>query len=136
VRKALDELNQAQRLDPITPEEMAELGQVLAWRLYVEPYISKYSGKIATVKSVDDAERIVAKVGRIVQMGCFCFQSKTTAGLDLALMNPKPKVGDYVTFQMYAGEEMTLRNGRILRCLNDTELTSIVSDPDQIKGYL
>lgn len=136
VRLALDELNEAQTLQPITAEEVASIGDTLLWRILVEPYVRKHKGLIATTKSVDDAERVIAKVGRIVQIGCFCFQSKTTAGLELSKSSVIPKVGEYYLFEMYAGQEVHTATGHILRLLNDTELLMRVKDPEMIRGYL
>jgi hypothetical protein len=77
----------------------------------------------------------VSKVGRIVQVGEFAYQSKTTAGLDLAAARVRANLGEYWLFEMYAGQEVHLRTGHILRLLTDTELLMRVYDPDLLKGY-
>lgn len=135
LRKAIEAVNDAQELQPITAEELAALGDVSLWRILVEPYIPKQRGLIARPPSVDEAERVVSKVGRIVQVGEFAYQSKTTAGLDLSKAAVRANLGEYWLFEMYAGQEVHLRSGHILRLLTDTELLMRIRDPDLLKGY-
>lgn len=135
IRKALDQVNDAQRLQPITDEEVKALGDVALWRILIEPYIPKQRGMIVRPPQVDQAERVVSKVGRIVQVGCFAYESKTTAGLELSRSREKARVGEYWLYEMYAGQEVHLRSGHILRILTDTELLMRVNDPDLLKGY-
>ena len=135
LRRAIDAVNDAQLLQPITDAELEALGDVSLWRIVVEPYIPKQRGLIARPPSVDEAERVVSKVGRIVQVGEFAYQSKTTSGLDLSKARVRAEVGEYWLFEMYAGQEIHLRSGHILRLLTDTELLFRVKDPDLLKGY-
>jgi hypothetical protein len=135
VRRALDELNEGRRRQPITPEEVAALGDIALWRILLEPYVPKQRGVILRTEDTEKAERIVAKVGRIVQVGCFAFQSKTAAGLELSQAREKAQVGEYWLHEMYAGQEVHLRSGHILRIMTDTELLMRINDPDLIQGY-
>lgn len=135
LRKALDEVNEAQRLQPISEDELKQLGQVALWRILVEPYIPKQRGLIARPPSVDEAERVISKVGRIVQVGEFAYQSRTVAGLELSQAKVRAQVGDYWLYEMYAGQEIHMRSGHLLRLLTDTELLMRIEDPDSIKGY-
>lgn len=135
LRKAIEDVNDAQRLQPITEDELKQLGQVALWRILVEPYIPKQRGLIARPPSVDEAERVISKVGRIVQVGEFVYQSKTVAGLELAKAEVRARVGEYWLYEMYAGQEIHLRSGHLLRLLTDTELLMRIEDPDAIKGY-
>lgn len=121
---------------PLTEEEVTALGDVLLWRILVQPYIPRYRGAVQVASSVDEAERVIAKVGRIVAQGCFAWKSKTNAGLDLSQANPLPKVGDYVLYEMYAGQKIMLRSGQELLILNETELLMKINDPELIRGYL
>lgn len=123
------------RTVPLEPGQV-KFGKILLWRVLVEPYIPKYKGLIETPPEVETAERILATQGRIVQMGAFAFQSKTSAGLNLADEPNKPKVGDYVLYEQYAGQEVHLRSGHVLRLLNDTEILMVIDEPEAIKGYL
>jgi hypothetical protein len=136
VRKALDQLNQAPQLDPITAEEVAALGETMLWRILVEPYVPKYSGTVVLTDSIDNTERVVSKIARIVQIGCFAFKARTESGLELSQSTVLPKVGEYYLHEMYAGQEVHLRSGHILRLLADTELLYRVKDPALFKGYL
>lgn len=135
VRKALDQVNEAQRLEPITAEEVAALGEVTLWGILVEPYIPRYSGSLVLTDSIDSAERICSKIGRILQIGPLAFMSKTSSGLDLSTVR-RPQVGEYYLFEMYAGQEMKTRGGHDLRLVSDTELKFRVSDPELFKGYI
>lgn len=126
----------AKRLPPISEEELTRLGKALLWRIVLEPWIPEQRGLIATAPQVDDAERVLSKVGRIVLMGAFAWQSKTEAGLDLNLEPHKPGVGDYVLHEMYAGTEVHLTTGHTLRILTETECLLVVKDPSIIRGYL
>lgn len=135
IRRAIEQVNEAQRLQPITPEEVAELGEVMLWRILVEPYIPAQRGLIARPQAVDQAERILSKVGRVLQIGCFCYQSTTTSGLHLDKANPRAEVGKHYLYEMYAGQEIHLRSGHVLRLLTETEILMYVKNPDLIAGY-
>src|SRR5690606_4528956 len=128
-------LDQKPRVEPLKPGEV-KFGRTLLWRVLVEPYIPKYKGTLELPPDVDNVERILATTGRVLQVGAFSFQSKTSAGLCLADEPNKPKVGDYVLYEQYAGQEVHLRSGHILRLLNDTEILMVIDDPDAIKGYI
>lgn len=136
VRRALEDLNdRTNRLQPLTQEAMDELGEVALWRIVLEPYIPKKRGLIERPQEVDQAERVISKVGRVLQVGEFAYHSKTASGLDLSAARRKAQVGDYWLHEMYAGQEVHLRSGHILRLLTETELLFWVKDPDLIKGY-
>lgn len=135
LREAIQQVQEAQRLQPLTAEEMEELGEVALWRIVVEPYIPARRGLIERPPEVDQAERIISKVGRVLQVGEHCYHSKTASGLDLATTKRRAKVGDYWLHEMYAGQEIHLRSGHILRLLTETELLFWVKNPDLIKGY-
>lgn len=125
----------AARVQPLEPDQV-KFGRTLLWRVLVEPYIPKYQGRIETPEGVEQAERILSTTGRVLQVGSFVYQSKTSAGLLLADEPHKPKVGDYVLYAQYAGQEIHLRSGNILRLLNDTEILMVIDEPDALKGYL
>lgn len=137
VARALEDLNaQENTLQPITDKEVKKLGVILNWHIVVEPYIPRYKGRLAVAGQVNDAERVLAKIGRIVQVGTFAWKSKTNAGLHLADEPNRPKVGDFVLFEMYAGQEVHLRSGHMLRILSDTECLMVIRDPELVRGYL
>lgn len=139
VSRALARLNgdrDEPRVKPLAPEDVERLGSVLFWRILVEPIVPRYDGVIEAPPQVEQAERILACQGRVLQVGHFAYRSRTNAGLNLAEEPNIPKVGDVVLFQQYAGQEVHLRSGHILRILDDTEVLMIIKDPDRIKGYL
>lgn len=139
VRQALENLNEdSRRPSPLTSEEALKIGEAAGWRVIVEPWIPKYLGQVVVegVGQIDEAERILSQIGRILHIGCFCFKSVTQSGLDLSKMDPMPQVGELWLFDQYAGMEIKLRRGNVLRLLTDTELAFKVHDPDAIKGYL
>ena len=135
IRRAIEDVNDAQRLQPITAEEVEQLGDVSLWRILLEPYVPKKKGMILRPLQVDEAERVVSKVGRVVQVGEFAYQSKTVAGLELSKAKVRAHVGEFWLYEMYAGQEIHLRTGHILRLLTETELLMRIKDPDLIKGY-
>lgn len=124
------------RLQPIPEEVLKRLGHALLWRIVVEPYIPKQRGTIERAPQTIDAERILTQVGRIVMIGCFAWQSKTASGLDLSLETHKPKLGDYVLHEQYAGTEIHLVTGHTLRVITETECLLVVDDPELIRAYL
>jgi len=138
VRRALEQSglgNDVPRVTPLEPGEV-KFGRTLLWRVLVEPYLPKYKGLIETPPQVEQAERILATQGRVLQVGHFAYASHTAAGLHLADDPNVPKVGDYVLYEQYAGQELHLRSGNILRLLNDTEVLMVMDDPEAVKGYL
>lgn len=124
------------RLEPITAELLERLGDALLWRIVVEPYVPKQRGLIASPAAVDDAERILSKVGRVVLCGSMAWKSETGSGLNLKDETNKPGIGDYVLHEMYAGTEIHLTSGHTLRILTETECLMRVKDPSIIRGYL
>lgn len=124
------------RLGPITAEELARLGDALLWNIIVEPYIPKQRGLLVKAEVSIQAERILSQVAQIVQIGCFAWKSKTVSGLDLSEETHKPKVGDYVLLEQYAGTEIHTVTGRMLRIVTETECRVRVKDPEYIRAWL
>lgn len=122
-------------LAPVTQELMDRLGHALLWRIVIEPYIPKQKGMIARPAEVEDAERILSKVSRVVMVGSQAWKSKTPAGINLEDEPHKPGIGDYVLHEMYAGTEITLTTGHKLRVITETECLLVVKDPDLIRAY-
>jgi co-chaperonin GroES (HSP10) len=126
------------RIPPITAEQLAELGDVALWRILVEPYVPPYTGllDLGDVKGVDEAQRVLSKVGRVVQVGEFAYLSKTQAGLDLSLAKVRAEPGQFWLFEMYAGQEVKLVTGHRLRILNESDLLLRVKNPDSVVCFL
>ena len=121
---------------PITAEILARLGDALLWNIVVEPYIPKQRGELVKAQVTIDAERILSQVARIVLVGCFAWKSKTASGLDLAEETHKPQVGEYVLHEAYAGTEIHLTTGHMLRILTETECKLRVKDPELVRAWL
>ena len=126
----------AEHIEPITDELLKRLGKALLWRIVVEPYIPKQRGLLAMAPQVEDAERILSCVGRIVLVGSQAWKSKTSAGINLEDEPYRPSVGQYALHEMYAGKEVHLTTGHTLRVLTDSECLMVIDDPDLIRGYL
>lgn len=125
----------AEAVGPVTPEILERLGHACLWRIVLEPYIPPQRGMIARPAQVEDAERVLSKVGRVVMVGSMAYQSRTSSGLDLRDEPHKAEVGAYVLHEMYAGTEVHLSTGQTLRILTETEVLMVVKDPSIIRGY-
>lgn len=125
-----------EELGYLTDEQIAELGVVLNWQILVEPYVPKYQGRLAQAPQVQNAQRILTKVGRVRQMGFHAYQSKTNAGLELAKEPNRPQLGDYVLFAQWAGHEVHTRSGHLLRILDDTDVEMVIRNPDLLRYYI
>lgn len=122
-------------LPALGPELIERLGHVLFWRIVLEPYLPQQKGMIARARQVEDANRVLSKVGRVLMVGSMCYRSQTTAGLNLADEPHKPVVGDYILHEMYAGTEVHLESGHTLRLLTDSEVLMAGFDPELIRAY-
>ncbi len=134
LKKALAELNREPMMDP----KDVPL-QTILWRVLVQPLTplkKNAGGVIELADSTVQAEETLTSVGYVLQLGHFAFKSKTAAGLALEEEPFKPAVGSYVVYQIYAGQEVKLRNGVKLRILLDTEILAIAKDPDEIRNYI
>ena len=134
LRKALGDLHREPMLEP---DEIPV--QSILWRILVQPLPplkTNAGGVIEIPDQVQSSESILTSVGRVLQLGHFAFKSTTQAGLALSEEPYKPKVGDYVLHETYAGQEIKLRGGKKLRILLDTEVLAVVKDPDEIKNYI
>lgn len=141
VRAAIDRMAQGKpaiepAMPPLTEDILKRLGHALLWRIVVEPYVPKQRGALVRAAQTIDAERILTQVGRIVLVGCFAWRSKTASGLDLSQEEHKPKVGDYVIHEAYAGTEIHLTTGHMLRVITETECLLVLNDPELIRAYL
>lgn len=135
VRAALNQVNRTSREAELLQQDELP-GQILFWRIVIAPYVARYEGAVQVAEVIEQAEQVACSLGRIVSIGHFAFKSKTVAGLDLAEEPSKPKVGDYVLHELYAGTTVKLRGGKQLRIINDTDILMVVKDPELIRGYL
>jgi co-chaperonin GroES (HSP10) len=134
LKTALAEFNREPMMDP----KDVPL-QTILWRVLVQPLTplkTNAGGVIELADSTVQAEETLCSVGCVLQLGHFAFKSKTAAGLALEEEPFKPKVGEFVVFQIYAGQEVKLRRGTKLRILLDTEILAIAKNIDEIKNYI
>lgn len=134
LRKALGALNRDAML---SPDEIPV--KTMLWRLLLQPLPplkTNAGGVIELPDQVQANDETLTSIGQVLQLGHFAFKSTTQAGLALAEEPFKPKVGDYVLHQVYAGQEIRLRNGKKLRLILDTEVLAVVTDPDAIRNYI
>jgi len=141
VRQAISNLQAGRpaiepELKPIDEVTLKRLGEALLWNIVVEPYVPKQRGLIEKAPVSIQAERILSQVARVVLVGCFAWKSKTASGLDLAQEEHRPQVGDYVLHEQYAGTEIHLVTGHLLRILTETECKLRVKDPELIRAWL
>lgn len=124
--------------DPMLESDEIPL-QTILWRILVQPLPPRKKnagGMIVMPKSTQDAEEYKTSIGQVIQLGHFAFKSVTQAGLSLADEPYKPKAGDFVLHETYAGQIIDLRNGKKLRLLLDTEVLAVVTDPEDIRNYI
>jgi co-chaperonin GroES (HSP10) len=134
LKTALAEFNREPMMDP----KDVPL-QTILWRVLVQPLTPLKTNAGGVIELPDlavQAEEALTSVGYVLQLGHFAFKSKTAAGLALEEEPHKPAVGCYVVYQIYAGQEVKLRNGRKLRILLDTEILAIATNIDEIKNYI
>lgn len=113
--------------------------QPVGWRVLIRPYEAKQTWGDTELLIADEAlesEQLLTSVGQIVAMGDQCFKAVTRSGIDLSLMNPKPKVGDWVLYGTYGGQKLTTKNGSRYLVMNDDGIMGIVDDPAYIRAYL
>lgn len=112
----------------------------VSWFLIVEPLEPKEetAGGLVIARETKEAEEAIMTVGQILQLGSLCFTGVTKSGISLGDQNPKPKVGDYVMYQRYTGQRITVRReggaiDRDLLIIKDSEIIAIVDRPDDLR---
>lgn len=115
---------------PITP---------IGWRLLVRPYKPPKTYGESQIEIADEAlesEELLTYVGQIVAMGDQCFTAVTRSGIELANINPKPKVGDWIMYGTYGGQTIKTKSGAKYLMMNDDGIMGIVKDPSAFRAYL
>lgn len=134
---ALAELRAMNEAKFITAEESPI--KVTNWRLLVQPMPPKKKSEVLEMaQESQTAEEYLTSFGKVIDMGHFCFKSKTNAGLCLADEPNIPKIGDFVLFAQYAGQEVALNDDdkTKLRVIDDNEVLGIVRNPEMIRRYI
>jgi len=114
-----------------TPEEIEDMPVPLYWRILIQTRTPKQKSKggIALPNEVRDAEGTLDYVGKVVALGGLANTHNRLQG------EPnQPKIGDYVAYGRYAGQQIFYR-GRKLLLINDDEVLAIVPDPATLKIY-
>lgn len=110
------------------------------WYLLVAPVRPKETteGGLVLAEESKRAEDHLITIGKLLDMGDFCWKSETPSKLKLAEDTRKPKLGDYVLFQQYAGTRIVMKDGRTLIVLTDTEIIGVVppEEVSNIRFYL
>jgi chaperonin GroES len=112
--------------------------QPIGWRVLVRPYEPpKHSaGGIEIPDEAIESEQLLTYVGQIVAMGDQCYTAVTRSGIELAKMNPKPKVGDWIMYGTYGGQKIITKSGAKYLLMNDDGIMGIVKDPASFRAYL
>lgn len=110
----------------------------IGWRVLIRPYDppDESAGGIVLPDEVKDAESLLSYVGQIVAMGDQCYKAVTRSGIELANMNPKPKVGDWIMYGTYGGQTIKTKSGTKYLMMNDDGIMGIVKDPHAFRVYI
>lgn len=115
---------------PLTP---------VGWRILVRPYEPKKTwgdSDLLIANEALESEELLTCVGQIVAMGDQCFKAVTRSGIELANMELKPKVGDWIMYGTYGGQKLMTKSGTKYLVMNDDGIMGIVKDPEAIRAYL
>jgi len=112
--------------------------QPVGWRVLVRPYEPdvQSSGGILYPDETQQSEEYLTYVGQIVAMGSECFRAVTRSGIELANINPKPKVGDWIVFGTYGGQKIHTKSGAKYLIINDDGIMGLTSDPSAFRAYV
>ncbi len=131
-------MNQIAFDEPVTDIE-AQLPVVpVGWRVLIRTYEAPKTsdGGIIHAEEALESENLLSYVGQIVSMGSECFKVKTRSGIDMANIDPKPKVGDWIMYGTYGGQTIRTKSGVKYLMMNDDGIMGIVSDPSVFRVYI
>lgn len=109
-----------------------ELPKPILWRLLVMPIKPKEvsKGGIVIPTAAQDAQGHLNYIGKIVAMGALAFKSEKYEG-----ETGFPKLGDYVLYSRYAGQQMKYRGTKLL-IVNDDEILGRVPNPEALQVHI
>lgn len=112
--------------------------QPVGWRVLIRPYEppTHTAGGIELPEEAKQSEEYLTYVGQIVAMGDQCYQAVTRSGIELANMDPKPKVGDWIMYGTYGGQKVITKAGTKYLIMNDDGIMGLVKDPASFRAYL
>jgi co-chaperonin GroES (HSP10) len=111
----------------------------VGWRVLVRPYEPKKTwgdSELVIASEALESEKLLTCVGQIVAMGDQCYSAVTRSGIELAKMDPKPKVGDWIMYGTYGGQNLVTKAGAKYLLMNDDGIMGIVKDPASFRAYL
>ena len=110
----------------------------IGWRVLIRPYDppKRSAGGIELPDEALESEQLLTYVGQIVAMGDQCYKAVTRSGIELANIDPKPKVGDWIMYGTYGGQKIITKAGTKYLMMNDDGIMGIVSDPASFRAYL
>lgn len=111
----------------------------IGWRILVRPYEPKKTWGDTDLVIADealDSEKLLTCVGQVVAMGDQCYKAVTRSGIELANIDPKPKVGDWIMYGTYGGQTIYTKSGTKYLLMNDDGIMGFVKDPESIRAYL
>jgi co-chaperonin GroES (HSP10) len=115
---------------PLTP---------VGWRVLIRPYEPKNTygdSEIVIADAAMESEKLLSCVGQIVAMGDQCFKAVTRSGIELSKIEPKPKVGDWIVYGTYGGQNIELKTGEKYLVMNDDGIMGLVPDPRVFRAYI
>jgi len=112
--------------------------QPVGWRVLIRPYEppKETAGGIIVADEAMESEELLTYVGQIVAMGSECYKAVTRSGIELANIDPKPKVGDWVIFGTYGGQKVHTKRGAKYLLMNDDGIMGIIDNPAEFRAYL
>ena len=113
--------------------------QPVGWRVLIRPYTPPNTWGDSELVIADEAmesEQLLTCIGQIVAMGDQCFRAVTRSGIDLSMIDPKPKVGDWVMYGTYGGQKLATKTGTKYLVMNDDGIMGVVQDPAMFRAYL
>lgn len=112
--------------------------QPVGWRVLVRPYEppTHSVGGIELPPEARESEEHLTYVGQIAAMGDQCYKAVTRSGIELANVDPKPKVGDWIMYGTYGGQKIITKAGTKYLVMNDDCIMGIVKDPAMFRAYL
>ena len=69
-------------------------------------------------------------------MGSECYKAITRSGIEMSSIDPKPKVGDWIIYGTYGGQQVYMKSGVKYLLMNDDGIMGIIDDPAEFRAYL
>ena len=110
----------------------------VGWRVLIRPYEPRDESEVGILYTDEtkEAEEMLTCVGQIVAMGSECYKLKTRSGIDMANIDPKPKIGDWIIYGTYGGQTIRTKAGAKYMIMNDDGIMGIVPDPHSFRAYI